>query len=116
MKRQRNQDPEITDEDVDGYWDYINGLVRTRIINGNSEMLEPENENSMMAMLAWSEKDDKNISTWLQRFSVSHKTMPKMSQRERFEYMKKNYGKFETMQVRMKSAQRIKLMMKCGFH
>ena len=97
-------DPEITDEDVDGYWDYINGLVRTRIINGNSEMLEPENENSMMAMLAWSEKDDKNISTWLQRFSVSHKTMPKMSQRERFEYMKKNYGKFETMQVRMKSA------------
>lgn len=97
-------DPEITDEDVDGYWDYINGLVRTRIIKGNSEMLAPENENSMMAMLAWSEKYDKNISTWLQRFSVSHKTMPKMSQRERFEYMKKNYGKFETMQVRMKSA------------
>lgn len=97
-------DPEITEEDVDGYWDYINGLVRTRIIKGNSEMLAPENENSMMAMLAWSEKYDKNISTWLQRFSVSHKTMPKMSQRERFEYMKKNYGKFETMQVRMKSA------------
>ena len=97
-------DPEITDEDVDGYWDYINGLARTRIIKENSEMLAPENENSMMAMLAWSEKDDKNISTWLQRFSVSHKTMPKMSQRERFEYMKKNYGKFETMQVRMKSA------------
>lgn len=97
-------DPEITEEDVDGYWDYINGLVRTRIIKGNSEMLAPENENSMMAMLAWSEKYDKNISTWLQRFSVSHKTMPKMSQRERFEYMKKNYEKFETMQVRMKSA------------
>ena len=97
-------DPEITEEDIDGYWDYINGLVRTRIIKGNSEMLAPENENSMMAMLAWSEKEDKNISTWLQRFSVSHKTMPKMSQRERFEFMKKNYGKFESMQVRMKSA------------
>lgn len=81
-------DPEITEEDVDGYWNYINGLVKTRIIKGNSEMLLPENENSMMAMLAWSEKEDKNIATWLQRFSVSHKTMPDMSQRERFEYMK----------------------------
>ena len=58
----------------------------------------------MLAMIAWSEKDDKNISTWLQRFSITHKTMSEMSQRERFEYMKKNYGKFETMQVRMKSA------------
>ena len=97
-------DPEITEEDVDGYWNYINGLVKTRIIKGNSEMLLPENENSMMAMLAWSEKEDKNIATWLQRFSVSHKTMPDMSQRERFEYMKKNCQKFEALQVRMKSA------------
>ena len=97
-------DPEITEEDIDCCWDYINGLVRTRIINGNSEMLAPENENSMMAMLAWSEKEDKNIATWLQRFSVSHKTMPNMSQRERFEYMKKNYGKFEALQLRMQSA------------
>ena len=97
-------DPEITEEDVDGYWNYINGLVKTRIIKGNSEMLLPENENSMMAMLAWSEKEDKNIATWLQRFSVSHKTMPDMSQRERFEYMKKNCQKFEALQLRMKSA------------
>ena len=70
----------------------------------DSEMLLPENENSMMAMLAWSEKEDKNIATWLQRFSVSHKTMPDMSQRERFEYMKKNCQKFEALQLRMKSA------------
>ena len=98
-------DSETTEEDIDGYWDYINGCVnKTRIIKGNSEMLAPENENSMMAMLAWSEKEDKNIATWLQRFSISHKTMPNMSQRERFEYMKKNYVKFEAMQVRMKSA------------
>ena len=97
-------DPEITEEDIDGYWDYINGLVRTGIIKGNSEMLAPENENSMMAILAWSEKDDKNISTWLQRFSITHKTMSEISQRERFEFMKKNYGKFEALQVRMKSA------------
>ena len=67
-------------------------------------MLAPENENSMMAMIAWADKENKNIATWLQRFSITHKTMSEMSQRERFEFMKKNYGKFEALQVRMKSA------------
>ena len=95
-------DSNITDEDIDGYWNYINGCVRkTRIIKANSELLAPENENSMMAMLAWSEKHDKKITTWLQRFAITHKTMPKMSQKERFDMMINSYSKFESMQQRV---------------
>ena len=67
-------------------------------------MLAPENENSMMAMIAWADKENKNIATWLQRFSITHKTMSEMSQKQRFEFMVKNFLKFETMQMRMKSA------------
>ena len=98
-------DPEITEEDIDCCWDYINSCVsKTKIIKATSEMLAPENENSMMAMIAWADKENKNIATWLQRFSITHKTMSEMSQKQRFEFMVKNFLKFETMQMRMKSA------------
>lgn len=98
-------DPDITEEDIDCCWDYINSCVnKTKIIKATSEMLAPENENSMMAMIAWADKENKNIATWLQRFSITHKTMSKMSQKQRFEFMVKNFLKFEVMQMKVQTA------------
>ena len=98
-------DPEITEEDIDCCWDYINSCVsKTKIIKATSEMLAPENENSMMAMIAWADKENKNIATWLQRFSITHKTMSEMSQKQRFEFMVKNFLKFEVMQTKVQTA------------
>lgn len=96
---------DIEEEDLEQYWNYIDGCAnKSRIIKGTSQLLAPENENSILAMVAWSDKHNKNIATWLQRFSITHKTMPDMSQKERFETMVKSYLKFEQMQDKVATA------------
>lgn len=81
-------DPEITEDDIDDYFEDINTYVKSKIIDKDSEVISSDNENAIIALIAYTYKHDISMDTWLQRYAISHKTLPKdMSQKERFDAM-----------------------------
>lgn len=80
--------PEITEDDIDDYFDDINTYVKSKIIDKDSEVISSDNENAIIALIAYTYKHDISMDAWLQRYAISHKTLPKdMSQKERFNAM-----------------------------
>lgn len=80
--------PEITEDDIDDYFDDINTYVKSKIIDKDSEVISSDNENAIIALIAYTYKHDISMDAWLQRYAISHKTLPKdMSQKERFDAM-----------------------------
>ena len=80
--------PEITEDDIDDYFEDINTYVKSKIIDKDSEVISSDNENAIIALIAYTYKHDISMDTWLQRYAIGHKTLPKdMSQKERFDAM-----------------------------
>ena len=65
-------------------------------------MLAPENENAIIAVVAYAYKHDIDMDLWLQRYSVSHKTFPtEMSQEEKYKTMLHSLANFLKMQKKV---------------
>ena len=96
-------DPDCTDEDIDDYFGYIESCVKDlRIVKPNSPVLAPENENAIIAVVAYAYKHDIDMDLWLQRYSVSHKTFPtEMSQEEKYKTMLHSLANFLKMQKKV---------------
>ena len=96
--------PEITEDDIDDYFDDINTYVKSKIIDKDSEVISSDNENAIIALIAYTYKHDISMDTWLQRYAISHKTLPKdMSQKERFDAMLHNLYLFTKTQKKLQA-------------
>lgn len=97
----QNVNPNATEEDLDDYYDYISSVTKKKIVNKNSNILNPNNENALLAAIAYGFdycQNPKDLDTWIQRFSITHKSFIEKTQKEIFTEMISSLKRYCGMQ------------------
>lgn len=93
----QNVDQNTTGEDLDDYYDYLSSITKMKIVNKNSNILNPNNENALLAAIAFGFnfcKNPKDLDSWLQRFSITHKSFVEKTQKEIYTEMVSSLKRF----------------------
>ena len=93
----QNVDQNTTEEDLDDYYDYLSSITKMKIVNKNSNILNPNNENALLAAIAFGFnfcKNPKDLDSWLQRFSITHKSFVEKTQKEIYTEMVSSLKRF----------------------
>ena len=93
----QNVDQNTTEEDLDDYYDYLSSITKMKIVNKNSNILNPNNENALLAAIAFGFnfcKNPKDLDSWLQRFSITHKSFVEKTQKEIYTEMISSLKRF----------------------
>ena len=90
---------DVTEEDIDDYFDYINSCVNvSKIVKSNAAVIGTDNENAIIGVVCYAYKNDIDMDLWLQRYSIAHVTFDNnMSQKDRLFSMIKSLKNFESM-------------------
>lgn len=85
-------DFDVLKEDMNFYNDTLDTLIKN-IKNKNSKLLEKNNRLSLLAMIAYSYKEDKDLDEWLKQYVKNNDTYDS-DQEKNFIHMKKDFEKF----------------------
>lgn len=86
-----NVRPDVTNEDVECYEEVLEGL--TLNVNNSSNLLELQNRKSLIALIAYSFKNDIDLDDWIVDFFNDNTTYIK-EQKENYLYMKQDLQNF----------------------
>lgn len=89
-------DRETVHEDMDLYNETLDDLT-TRTIRDGSRLLDRRNRRSLLAMVAYSYKEDKDLDDWLHEYAKSN-TMYLADQEQNFMQMQRDFEKFRHWQ------------------
>ena len=81
----KNVDPNVTQEDVDLYYDMLNGYK----VDKSSRLLNYQNEPSLISIIAWSFKNDIDLDQWIIQYFKNNK-MYLINQKKNYLHMKNN--------------------------
>ena len=79
-------------EDMDVYNDTLDSLTEKTIRDG-SKLLDIENRKSLLALVAYSYKQDVDLDKWLEQYAANN-NMYFPDQRRNFLHMKNNFDKY----------------------
>ena len=86
-------DPEITEEDLDEYYDDINYFVKKRLLPKDHNLINEKNEVSFLAIVAYAMRKEKDneFEMWLKRYAITHRSVTARTQRDNYIEMVNNF-------------------------
>lgn len=86
-------DPEITEEDLDEYYDDINYFVKKRLLPKDHNLINEKNEVSFLAIVAYAMRKEKDneFEMWLKRYAITHRSVTAKTQRDNYIEMVNNF-------------------------
>ena len=90
---QENVDSSIVQDDVDFYYDILNDYD----VDKHSKLLQWQNEPSLIALIAWSFKQDINLDEWIKEY-FSKNNMYFINQKKNYLHMKNNLDEYLQLQ------------------
>ena len=90
---QENVDSSIVQDDVDFYYDILNDYD----VDKHSKLLQWQNEPSLIALIAWSFKQDINLDEWIKEY-FSKNNMYFINQKKNYLHMKKDLESYLQLQ------------------
>ena len=88
---QENVDTEITEEDIEQYKDVLDDL--TLNVDNSSRLMDRQNTQSLVAIVAYSFKQDIDLDDWIVRYFNENDNYI-LNQKENYLHMKENLDKF----------------------
>ena len=88
-------DEELVHEDMDFYNDSLDDLLENTVKFG-SKLLEPGNRQSLLAMVAYSYKEDKDLDEWLTEYAENNNTYIK-NQKENYLHMVSDFEEYSKL-------------------
>ena len=94
-------DPDLGEEDLEDYYEYLDCCVDSKkpILKKDSDLISERNENSILALVAYTYKENIDMDEWLKRYSITHPTSTQKSQRQRYLEMVANLNKYMRMKT-----------------
>ena len=92
---QENVDSSIVQDDVDFYYDILNDYD----VDKHSKLLQWQNEPSLIALIAWSFKQDINLDEWIKEY-FSKNNMYFINQKKNYLHMKNNLDEYLQLHTR----------------
>lgn len=91
-----NVDPNLNEEDLDDYYEYLDCCVDSKkpILKKDSDIISERNENSILAVIAYTYKENIDMDDWLKRYSITHPTINATSQKQRYMEMVASLNRF----------------------
>ncbi len=85
--------PEITEEDLDEYYDDINYFVKKRLLPKDHNLINEKNEVSFLAIVAYAMRKEKDneFEMWLKRYAITHRSVTARTQRDNYIEMVNNF-------------------------
>lgn len=89
-------DPNLGEEDLEDYYEYLDCCVDSKkpILKKDSDLISEKNENSILALIAYTYKENIDMDEWLKRYSITHPTSTQKSQKQRYLEMVANLNKY----------------------
>lgn len=89
-------DPDLGEEDLEDYYEYLDCCVDSKkpILKKDSDLISERNENSILALVAYTYKENIDMDEWLKRYSITHPTSTQKSQKQRYLEMVANLNKY----------------------
>lgn len=84
--------PDVTEEDIDDYYDMLNGYK----VDKRSPLLTWENEPSLISMIAYSFENDVNLDGWIVEYFKKHNTFIE-DQKENYLHMLSDYEEYSKL-------------------
>ena len=90
-----DMDIKIVKEEMDTYNDTLDDLISKTIKDGSKglKLFEPENRNSLLAMVAYSYKDDVDLDEWITHYAKKNNTYLN-NQKENYLFMLTDFKDF----------------------
>ena len=94
-------DPNLGEEDLEDYYEYLDCCVDSKkpILKKDSDLISEKNENSILALIAYTYKENIDMDEWLKRYSITHPTSTQKSQKQRYLEMVSNLNKYMRMKT-----------------
>lgn len=84
---------EITEDDLDEYYDDINYFTKKRLLPKNHNLINEKNEISFLAIVAYAMRKEKDneFEMWLKRYAITHRSVTAKTQRDNYIEMVNNF-------------------------
>lgn len=84
---------EITENDLDEYYDDINYFTKKRLIPKDHNLINEKNEISFLAIVAYAMRKEKDneFEMWLKRYAITHRSVTAKTQRDNYIEMANNF-------------------------
>ena len=94
---QKYVDPAVTEDDLEEYYGYLDCCVKRKFLRQDSELINEKNENSFLALIAYSYIHDMYIDPWVKKYAITHKTVTAKTQKDNYYEMLRSLDKFMKM-------------------
>ena len=84
---------EITEDDLDEYYDDINYFTKKRLLSKDHNLINEKNEISFLAIVAYAMRKEKDneFEMWLKRYAITHRSVTAKTQRDNYIEMVNNF-------------------------
>lgn len=94
---QKYVDSSVTEDDLEEYYGYLDCCVKRKFLRQDSELINEKNENSFLALVAYSYIHDMYIDPWIKKYAITHKTVTAKTQKDNYYEMLRSLDKFMKM-------------------